>query len=186
MKWAVGFWMACAITLGTAWLAWEVRASAQARTPSVEQATDFGYPLANVADCDEYNAEFCQRDRWGEIAGQCTSWVAFRLQRIGFNNHYAGVNWGPAKHWAAAAKAVGIPVSDRPALGAVAWWSHKPLGHVAYVEAVSARGILISEMNADGHNRFQRVWIGPYSPRWPDGFIYLDLPPAAKATGANG
>ncbi len=83
MKWAIACWLVCAAVFGTAALGWNAR---------VETAHGLVYPH----DCDERSREGCPRDQWDFIQGQCVSWVAFRLHRLGFDNRYAGVRWGSA------------------------------------------------------------------------------------------
>lgn len=106
--------------------------------------------------------------------GECTSWVQFRInQETGsdyFDNGYgheayggAGEPWSDAHKWDDQAKKVGtlnprvmvVSRADKafiPRRGMVAQWNSlqgSPIGHVAFIEAVSDDGqtIWISEMN---------------------------------------
>jgi surface antigen len=161
----------------------------------------YRYPYPSATDCQEeskYNTG-CTVDKWNFFEGQCTSWVAYRLNRLSwdspnatspnpsktdpFTNQYknppssVGGKWGPADHWKTTAASVGVSVNSTPAPGAVAWYS---FGHVAYVEQVNRDGsVWISEMNYDNHNSFDLDRIHPqnstYSTpyRWPTGFIHV-------------
>ncbi|MFA6576803.1 MAG: CHAP domain-containing protein, partial [Nocardioides sp.] len=149
-----------------------VAPAAQAGT-TVDAHNQYGYPYPNAPDCNESSGANCAPDAWNFYQGQCTSWVAFRLNQlngIGFTNRYRGVAWGNASNWGAAARSLGIAVDGAPALGAVAWYS---AGHVGYVEQVNGDGsVVMSEMNQNFHNNFQLVTIRPGS-RWPTGFIHI-------------
>jgi surface antigen len=135
----------------------------------------YAYPYPNAPQCTA-GAHQCVSDKWGFYQGQCTSWVAYRLNQlngIGFNNYYrqpSGQRWGAAVSWGGAARNVGISVNGTPALGSVAWYSS---GHVAYVEKVnSPTSVVISEMNYDYANGF-RVRTITTSGGWPTGFIHI-------------
>lgn len=103
--------------------------------------------------------------------GQCTWWAAY--------NH--PVTWsGNAAAWLSNARALGVPTSDEPSVGAVAVYrpggAYSVYGHVAIVIAVAPGSYTVSEMNAAGG------W-GRVSTReaaWPDpqveGFIPLRMP----------
>ena len=132
-----------------------------------------GYPYRAAPDCTA-GAFQCVADRWLFFQGQCTSWVAYRLNQlngIAFNNSYGGLgNWGDAAHWGSHATALGLPPNGAPAVGAVAWYSS---GHVAYVERVnSATSVDISEMNYDHADGF-RVRTITTASGWPTGFIHI-------------
>ncbi|MDF1488511.1 CHAP domain-containing protein [Tessaracoccus caeni] len=152
---------------------------------------DYGYPYPSAPDCDEVTEANCAADKWSFYQGQCTSWVAYRLNQLNFGaektftNWYAGVHWGNANKWGPAARSAGISVDANPRKGSVAWWDRA--FHVAYVEEVYADGsILISEMNADYHNSFRLTTLRNGG-RWPDGFIHVkDIsgpPPSADSDG---
>lgn len=134
---------------------------------------NYAYPYPEAPDCNADSA-LCIRDDWYFFQGQCTSWVAYRVNQLNkpspqFQNRYKGTKFGDASNWAAAAKSVGIRVDGTAALGAVAWYS----GHVAYVEALRGDGsIVISEMNYGSHNNFDFQTVTS-SYRWPASFIHL-------------
>lgn len=126
-------------------------------------------------------------DQWNFYVGECTSWVAFRLQHEGIAFHnQAGGNlpdtpsparsnrWSHAKYWddrgrvwneeARQSSGFDVLVNDTPAVGAVAQWE-SGYGHVAYVEEVKDNGnvIVVSEMNygnyySDFVNTWRREW----------------------------
>lgn len=128
--------------------------------------------------------------------GECTSWVQFRLRTTSipsFDNGYLheayggdGGTWGDAHLWDSNAASAGVTRISRdrsnyvPKKFSVAQWNTSPVGHVAFVEAVSADGntIWISEMNngdlqvcylrvrkIERDSNRSGVW------RWPDYFI---------------
>ncbi|HWC47779.1 MAG TPA: CHAP domain-containing protein [Solirubrobacterales bacterium] len=130
----------------------------------------YGYPYPNASQCTAGGA--CVTDAWLFYQGQCTSWVAYRLNQLNgfvFNNHYGGRQWGDASKWGNTASAEGIAVNGTPALGSVAWYP----GHVAYVEKViSGTEVVIAEMNYDYANGF-RVRRISTSGGWPSAFIHI-------------
>jgi hypothetical protein len=136
----------------------------------------YGYAWPAAPDCDESDVGTggCVNDGLGFFQGQCTSWVAHRLNQrngIAFSNWYDGVHWGNAADWARVAKGLGYQRNRVPAVGAVGWYAR---GHVSYVEEVNDDGsIVISEMNTDGHNGFHLVTVVPGGVGWPDRFIHL-------------
>ena len=118
-------------------------------------------------------------DSWDFYQGQCTSWVAYRLNElngVAFNDSFDGQHWGDATNWGTAAEDAGIAVSGTPAVGSVAWYAGSPGdddGHVAYVEQVlSSTSVVISEMNYDFDNGF-RVRTITTSSGWPTDFIHI-------------
>jgi hypothetical protein len=150
-------------------------------TGSQDAFDQYGYPYFFAPDCNEGDrTDGCFPDHWAFIEGQCTSWVAYRLNErngILFNNYYRqplGQRWSDATLWAAAADRAGIVHDSRPAVGAVAWYPEGGLGHVAYVEEVQGNGtIVISEMNFDGHNGFRLLTVHRNGPHWPAQFIHV-------------
>lgn len=141
----------------------------------------YGYSWPEAPDCDEsiVSSAGCINDGLGFFQGQCTSWVAHRLNQrngLAFSNWYAGRHWGDATDWAAVAREMGRKPDKIPAVGAIAWFRR---GHVAYVEEVNTDGsIVLSEMNFDGHNGFRLVTVTP-GLGWPDRFLHLsDVAPS--------
>jgi surface antigen len=139
----------------------------------------YGYPYPHPPACTDGGA--CVADTWEFYRGQCTSWVAYRLNersRIRFGNSYGGRGrWGNALHWGPQARKLGIRVNSTPAAGAVAWYSATraaPDGHVAYVEKVlSPTSIVMSEMNYDADNGFWVHVITRATGDWPTDFIHF-------------
>lgn len=83
------------------------------------------------------------------LQGQCTYYAFQRRMALGrpIHNH-----WGDAKHWYAHARAQGYQVSTSPQLGAIMVSQEGPFGHVAIVEAIKSKAIVVSEMN----------WVAPF------------------------
>jgi surface antigen len=139
----------------------------------------FGYPYPHPPACT--NGGACVADTWAFYRGQCTSWVAYRLNQLGriaFTNSYGGKGrWGNAVDWARQARKLGITVNTTPAAGAIAWYASTrpaPDGHVAYVEKVSsATSFVMSEMNYDGKNGFWVHTITTATGDWPTEFIHF-------------
>ncbi|SMO89164.1 CHAP domain-containing protein [Melghirimyces algeriensis] len=94
-------------------------------------------------------------DPWGFYIRQCTSFVAWRLNQQGvrFTNTMRGGRFGNAGNWDDNARALGIRVDKRPAVGAVAQFNpgvggaSSVYGHVAFVTAVHGSTITIEEYN---------------------------------------
>lgn len=110
-------------------------------------------------------------DPWNFYYGECTSFVAWRMNRdMGatdpggpwkFDNNSGGVKKGNGAEWKGAWEKAGWKISNKPVPGAVAWWGafgggtpDNPkygmgeAGHVAYVAKVTDDGkAVIEEMN---------------------------------------
>lgn len=104
-------------------------------------------------------------DPWSYYLGECTSFVAWRINRDAGSTEapykYSGAagNFqnGNANTWKAAWESRGWKVSNTPVPGAVAWWDAfgEPgvgyAGHVAYVHSVTADGrVILEEYNNAG------------------------------------
>jgi len=139
----------------------------------------YGYPYSDPPACTDGGA--CLADQWDFFQGQCTSWVAYRINQLSdipFSNTYDGSStdtWGPAANWGPHAMSLasyGITVDTTPTPGSIAWYSSGE-GHVAYVEWVnSPTSVVISEMNYDNDNGFRIRTITPSS-GWPTDFIHI-------------
>ena len=111
---------------------------------------------------------------WNQTAGHnCTNYLAYRLTHGG-RMVARPPGTASAYTWGDAARKAGVPVDDRPSVGAVAWWTAAaigtPSGHVAYVEEVRADGsIVVSEDNLTGDFDWRHVTRGS---GWPSGFIH--------------
>lgn len=93
-------------------------------------------------------------DRWGYCTRQCTSYVAWAIERSGRS---APVGWGHAKKWITNAPQSWIVGSPQPGDIAVSTLGH--WGHVMYVERVEGSKVLVSEYN-------QQLTGGYRSDRW--------------------
>jgi surface antigen len=141
--------------------------------------TYYAYPYPDPSACTDHGA--CVADKWAFYRGQCTSWVAYRLNELNgaaFTNSYGGQGtWGDAVNWGPHARKLKIKVNGTPALGSIAWYGPTkaaPDGHVAYVEKVnSATSIVMSEMNFDSDNGFWVHTITQATGDWPTDFIHL-------------
>lgn len=72
--------------------------------------------------------------------GWCTYWVA--------GKRYVPPRWGNAKNWLNSARSAGWSTGSTPQVGAIVVTTDNSFyGHVAYVEAVGAGSITVSEMN---------------------------------------
>ncbi|SCG34869.1 CHAP domain-containing protein [Micromonospora coxensis] len=94
-------------------------------------------------------------DRWAMYSGQCTSFVAWRMEQLqgyfhnnGWRNGIAG-HWGNAHEWNDNAVRLGYRVDRTPRVGAIAQFEPyaggaSSLGHVAYIAGVSADGTTVT------------------------------------------
>lgn len=93
-------------------------------------------------------------DPWGYCTRQCTSYVAWAIERSGRD---APRYWGDAKMWALRA-----PSSWRvsaPRMGDIAVSTAGTWGHVMYVEKVQGGRMLVSEYNSALTGRYSTRWI---------------------------
>ncbi len=81
---------------------------------------------------------------WGP-GHNCVSYAAYRLMQNGAARPWASQSIGNANQWDERARSVGIAVNGNPAVGSIAQWDTGSAGHVAYVEAVTASYIEITE-----------------------------------------
>jgi len=112
-------------------------------------------------------------DPWGFYSRECTSYVAWRMNRdsgttaapYAFTDTMDGGFWGNASNWDANAAALGFVVNTTPSVGAIAQWhanegSAGSLGHVAYVESVNPdNSVNVSNYNADVTNGYSEFTI---------------------------
>lgn len=119
----------------------------EAAVPS--HANDYPYQDVSKGSCS--NGYACVIDPWRFYERECTSYVAWRLNRefeilgldFSFNNDLdgdGGIDLGSAVTWATAAAELGYEVNDAPKIGSIAYWGSTPSGHVAYVESINEDG----------------------------------------------
>lgn len=112
----------------------------------------------------------------------CTLYVAYRLQQRGIT-----LAWSSnAFDWASAAASHGATVNQTPSPGSVAQWNS---GHIAYVDAVTSRYILITADNYQPYGAgtmpggfTDSFIISLNSPAMPDNFVHIPAPALATAT----
>jgi surface antigen len=128
-----------------------------------------------------YHGQGVWGGNYGRTGHNCTSYVSYRLAQLGVAQPWRPM--GDAGRWDDNARGRAV-VDDVPAVGAVAQWeggtrlSPGGRGHVAYVEAVTAHGIELTDDTSGGRTRRFRITRG--SPYWPDDFIHIhDLAPSS-------
>lgn len=124
----------------------------------------------------------------------CTDFVAWRLNEAkgGNANDLSKFNWsiltrngagdGNAISWKGDAIALGVPVNNTPAIGAVAWWNGttpNPYGHVAIVVAINTSNntVTIEEYNSPAGSG---TYLNTRSGLTADAYLHI-----ADAGGAN-
>lgn len=122
-------------------------------------------------------------DPWLFYNRECTSFTAWRLNHDNwglaygskkvFWNYYKGQHWGNANHWNDAAKAAGIRVDNRPAVGAVAFWESGRFGHVAWVRSFTASTVTIEEYNYLVYGGYSTRTLTEGASNYPTGFIHV-------------
>jgi surface antigen len=112
-----------------------------------------GYPYASRCPAA---GERDRVDRWNMNMCNCTSYVAWALQRNGFSIDWFVPGSMDAWNWPNVARLKGIRSADAPQPGAVAVWpALTHFGHVAFVTAVHADGTFdIAEYNLPGRRPF--------------------------------
>lgn len=108
-------------------------------------------------------------DPWAFFWGQCVSYAAWMVRTTtgysDFVNNYRGAHFGNANQWAGAARTAGIPVDQKPAVGAIAQRMSGAYGHVAYITKVNSDGSFdVNEYNHAGDEKFgsrKHAKIGP-------------------------
>lgn len=90
-------------------------------------------------------------DPWLFYKCQCTSFVAFRVNKVlkkKFTNHYKDQAWGNANSWdEAARKSAGVTINKKPKKNCIAQSNKGSYGHVAWVTGVSGKNVKIEEYN---------------------------------------
>lgn len=132
--------------------------------------SDFGYGTANT------------KMYWNMFSGaNCTNYAAYRLitsQGVTSTRPWTGS--GNAKNWGVAMSSY---LTQTPTVGSIAWFpDNGSAGHVAYVEKVGTKSIIISESSWGGPMLRWRQINRADSARWPKGFLVMSLPNLAKPT----
>lgn len=114
-------------------------------------------------------------DPWSFYVGECTSYVAYRLNRDGipFSNYYMGIRWSNAINWKNRAEQLGLEVTKTPQRGAIAWFKY---GHVAYVKSVQSGKAVIAEYN------YSPPYGGQYSTRTTTADAYIIASESSSGT----
>ena len=145
------------------------------------QCSDPGYSCTTGG----YNATTAQSSGWpwsyygGSYASynsygphNCTLYAAFRLENEGIT-----LNWhANGSDWARVGAANGVKVDTTPSVGAIAQWD---AGHVAYVEAITPRGVVITDDNYSGSYTTKQLLTK--TSNWPSHFLHF-----ARRGGATG
>jgi surface antigen len=142
-------------------------APAHGRPRDVVLRDDYPFPGASPRDADP----------WGFYHRECTSFVAYRLNRLKgfhFSNRMNGGHFGDAGNWDENARALGFRVDDTPTVGSVMVRDSGTWGHVAIVAKVTKAQFMVEEYNHDGGHNYGTRWISrdAGSPDW-DHFIHF-------------
>ncbi len=111
--------------------------------------------------------------------------VPAEAERIGYPGWTANATGWDSRAWNATPR---VNVDQTPIVGSIAQWN-SGVGHVAYVEAVTASFIEITSDNWGGGTN--RLRIDRTSPTWPDNFIHFadlgsrPVEPSATSLGRN-
>jgi surface antigen len=123
----------------------------------------FVVPCAQATQAQSFNpyASWYQ-DGYGAWHSNCTWWAWQR-----WFDYYGEAlpAWGNAGEWAGNAAAYGYPVSTVPSVGSIVMTWESPLGHVAFVEAVSPQDpntFLISEYGFAIGTEYHERWMTTY------------------------
>jgi surface antigen len=119
---------------------------------------------ASVTMRDDYpfpHASWHEVDPWAFYKRECTSFVAFRLNKVmRFHNLMRGGRFSNAENWDENARRIGFRVNRRPRVGAVMVRNSGTFGHVAIVAKVRRGRILVEQYNAGGTHNYSREWLG--------------------------
>lgn len=126
---------------------------------------------------------------WGQATnprGNCTNYVAYRLERNGANR--LASSFGNAVGWKSVVqqKLGSRAANGIPSVGSIAWWGAygapgvRAAGHVAYVEKVSRDGnaVYLSESHFGLGSR--RLIVRKGDSYWPDSFLHIKDQPRPR------
>ena len=101
-------------------------------------------------------------DPWAFYYRECTSFVAFRLnklKRFKFSNTMQGGRFSDGGNWDDNARALGFRVDGRPTVGSVMVRDSGTWGHVAIVAKVEPGRFLVEEYNHGVDHGYGQRWI---------------------------
>ena len=113
---------------------------------------------------------------WQMFSGHnCTNYAAYRMVKSGMPNERPWAGKGNAMYWGRDNASL---TDSTPRVGAVAWWDAnvKPagsVGHVAYVEQVLSKDVIIVSQDSWG-GTFSWAKITRGTGYWPSGFIHFN------------
>jgi surface antigen len=118
-----------------------------------------------------------EADPWAFFYRECTSFVAFRLNKLKnfkFHNLMQGGRFSDGGNWDDNARRLGFRVNRRPTVGSVMVRDSGTWGHVAIVAKVKRDKFLVEEYNHDTRHGYGQRWISrsPSSGEW-DKFIHF-------------
>jgi surface antigen len=106
------------------------------------------------------NASPNEIDPWAFYKRECTSFVAYRLNKVmRFSNHMRGGHFGNAMNWDDNARAIGFRVNRRPRVGSVMVRNSGTFGHVATVARVRPHRVFVEQYNAGGTHTYSKQWL---------------------------
>jgi len=107
-------------------------------------------------------------DPWGYYYRNCTSYVAWKSAKMGFELDLDGPNrrsLGDGGAWADNARKYSeLSTGSTPRVGSFAVFNVGGFGHVAFVEKVSGNEVLVSEYNFVADGVYSERWISRYQP----------------------
>jgi surface antigen len=115
-------------------------------------------------------------DPWAFYFRECTSFVAFRLNKLThfkFSNMMQGGHFGDGGHWDDNARALGFRVNNRPTVGSVMVRDSGTWGHVAIVAQVQRGRFLVEEYNHEVDHGYDQRWIARTDTAEWDHFIHF-------------
>ena len=115
-------------------------------------------------------------DPWAFYYRECTSFVAYRLnklKRFSFSNTMQGGRFSDGGNWDDNARRLGFRVNRRPTVGSVMVRDSGTWGHVAIVAKVTRTRFLVEEYNHDTSHGYGQRWINRADGSEWDHFIHF-------------
>jgi surface antigen len=115
-------------------------------------------------------------DPWAFYNRECTSFVAFRLNKLRnfrFHNTMQGGRFSDGGNWDDNARRLGFRVNRRPTVGSVMVRDSGTWGHVAIVAKVERGRFLVEEYNHDVSHGYGQRWISRADGSEWDHFIHF-------------